>query len=102
MTKEVETDRFEGIDRSPRAKQNRAETAQRRPWAPPTMLDAPPAPDGYKHRWIRAEVRGFDDRQTFQHVFVKAMNLFEKMNIPSLKLQLWSQVVMKVCLALVD
>jgi|TARA_R110000822_G_scaffold19800_7_gene64295 hypothetical protein len=63
MTKEVETDRFEGIDRSPRAKQNRAETAQRRPWAPPTMLDAPPAPDGYKHRWIRAEVRGFDDRQ---------------------------------------
>ena len=25
------------------------------------MLDAPPAPDGYKHRWVRAEVRGFDD-----------------------------------------
>jgi hypothetical protein len=27
------------------------------------MLDAPPAPEGYKHRWIRAEVRGFDDRK---------------------------------------
>jgi len=27
------------------------------------MLEAPPAPDGYKHRWIRAEVRGFDDRK---------------------------------------
>ena len=63
MTKEVETDRFEGIDRSPRAKKTREETAQRKPWAPPPMLDAPPAPDGYKHRWIRAEVRGFDDRQ---------------------------------------
>ena len=63
MTKEVETDRFEGIDRSPRAKTTRGETAQRKPWAPPTMLDAPPAPEGYKHRWIRAEVRGFDDRQ---------------------------------------
>jgi hypothetical protein len=63
MTKEVETDRFEGIDRSPRAKKTREETAQRKPWAPPTMLDAPPAPEGYKHRWIRAEVRGFDDRQ---------------------------------------
>jgi len=25
------------------------------------MLDAPPAPDGYKHRWIRSETRGFDD-----------------------------------------
>jgi hypothetical protein len=24
-------------------------------------LDAPPAPDGFKHRWIRAETRGFDD-----------------------------------------
>ena len=63
MTKEVETDRFEGIDRSPRAKKTREETAQRKPWAPPTMLDAPPAPEGYKHRWLRAEVRGFDDRQ---------------------------------------
>ena len=63
MTKEVEADRFEGIDRSPRAKKTREETAQRKPWAPPTMLDAPPAPEGYKHRWIRAEVRGFDDRQ---------------------------------------
>ena len=63
MTKEVETDRFEGIDRSPRAKKTREETAERKPWAPPTMLDAPPAPEGYKHRWLRAEVRGFDDRQ---------------------------------------
>jgi|TARA_R100001530_G_scaffold10423_2_gene10312 hypothetical protein len=27
------------------------------------MLDAPPAPEGYKHRWIRAEVMGFDDRK---------------------------------------
>jgi len=27
------------------------------------MLDAPPAPEGYKHRWIRTEVRGFDDRK---------------------------------------
>ena len=63
MTKEVETDRFEGVDRSPRAKNTREKTAQRKPWVPPTMLDAPPAPEGYKHRWIRAEVRGFDDRQ---------------------------------------
>jgi hypothetical protein len=27
------------------------------------MLDAPPAPEGFKHRWIRAETRGFDDRK---------------------------------------
>ena len=52
-----------GIDRTSRANQTREKTATRKPWAPPSMLDAPPAPDGFKHRWIRAETRGFDDRK---------------------------------------
>jgi len=30
-------------------------------WTPPSSLDAPPAPDGFRHRWIRAESVGFDD-----------------------------------------
>ena len=30
-------------------------------WTPPSSLDAPPAPDGFRHRWIRAESAGFDD-----------------------------------------
>ena len=34
---------------------------QDKPWTPPSSLDAPPAPDGYKHRWLRAESMGFDD-----------------------------------------
>ena len=50
-----------GITRTSRANQSREKTARRKPWAPPSMLDAPPAPDGYKHRWIRAETRGFND-----------------------------------------
>ena len=54
---------FEGVDRSPRAKDSREKEQRRKPWAPPSMLEAPPAPEGYKHRWIRAEVRGFDDRK---------------------------------------
>ena len=49
------------VDRSSRANKTREKTATRKPWAPPSMLDAPPAPDGYKHRWIRSETRGFDD-----------------------------------------
>ena len=49
--------------RTPRANQTRARQARNEPWKPPSMLDAPPAPDGYKHRWIRAETRGFDDRK---------------------------------------
>jgi hypothetical protein len=32
-----------------------------KPWAPPSSLDAPPAPDGYVHRWIRVESMGFQD-----------------------------------------
>ena len=59
---EEQNEMFEGtIKRTSRANQTREKTAQRKPWAPPSMLDAPPAPDGYKPRWIRAETRGFDD-----------------------------------------
>ena len=49
--------------RTPRINQDRASEARKEPWKPPSMLDAPPAPAGYKHRWIRSEVMGFDDRK---------------------------------------
>ena len=48
-------------DRTSRSAETRAKTARRKPWQPPSMLDAPQAPAGYKHRWVRAEVRGNDD-----------------------------------------
>ena len=51
------------VNRTSRANKTREKQAIRKPWAPPSMLDAPPAPDGFKHRWIRAETRGFDDRK---------------------------------------
>jgi hypothetical protein len=47
--------------KSSRASQSRAKTVKKTTWTPPSSLDAPPAPDGYKHRWLRAEVLGFDD-----------------------------------------
>ena len=50
------------ITRASRETETRAKTARRRPWAPPSRLDAPPAPPGYKHRWIRASVGGIEDR----------------------------------------
>ena len=43
-----------------RASQTRAKTEKPKVWTPPS-LDAPPAPDGYRHRWIRAESMGLDD-----------------------------------------
>ena len=44
-----------------RASQTREKTSRKTVWTPPSSLDAPPAPDGYHHRWIRAETMGFDD-----------------------------------------
>ena len=44
-----------------RASQTRSKTERPKVWAPPSSLDAPPAPEGFRHRWIRAESLGFDD-----------------------------------------
>ena len=44
-----------------RASQTRVKTEKPKVWTPPSSLDAPPAPDGFHHRWIRAESMGFDD-----------------------------------------
>ena len=47
--------------RTSRASQTREKTAQKKVWTPPSSLDAPPAPAGFVHRWIRAETLGFHD-----------------------------------------
>ena len=44
-----------------RANQTRAKAERPKVWVPPSSLDAPPAPDGFRYRWIRAEVVGFQD-----------------------------------------
>ena len=44
-----------------RASQTRLETERPKVWTPPSSLDAPPAPDGFRHRWIRSESLGFQD-----------------------------------------
>ena len=50
-------------NKTPRAALSREKTTRRKPWAPPSSLDAPPAPDGYKYRWIRAETLGQEDNK---------------------------------------
>ena len=44
-----------------RASQTREKTSHKKVWTPPSSLDAPPAPDGFRHRWIRVETLGMDD-----------------------------------------
>ena len=47
--------------KTPRASQSRVSDKRPTTWTPPSSLDAPPAPDGFRHRWIRTEVLGMDD-----------------------------------------
>ena len=56
MTEETKT------KRTSRETQTREKTARRKPWAPPSMLEAPPAPEGFVHRWVRTAIRGEDDK----------------------------------------
>jgi hypothetical protein len=69
-------------NRASRATQTRDKTARRKPWAPPSMLDAPPAPDGFKHRWIRAETRGFDDTKNISAKMREGWELVRKDEYP--------------------
>jgi len=52
----------EEIKRTSRSSESRAKVDKRKqPWTPPSNLDAPPAPAGFKHRWLRYEAGGFTD-----------------------------------------
>ena len=44
-----------------RAAETRTKTERPKEYKPPSSLDAPAAPDGFRHRWIRAESQGFID-----------------------------------------
>jgi len=46
-----------------RETKTREKTSRRKPWSPPSQLDAPPAPAGFVHRWIRAESVGQMDQK---------------------------------------
>ena len=48
-------------NKTSRAAETRSKTERPKEYKPPSSLDAPPAPDGFRHRWIRAESMGFND-----------------------------------------
>ena len=53
-------------NRTSRAGQARSKTERPKVWTPPSSLDAPKAPTGFRHRWIRVETMGFDDTKNVQ------------------------------------
>ena len=52
---------MEKENKTSRANQTRSKSERPKVWVPPSSLDAPPAPDGFRYRWIRAESVGFQD-----------------------------------------
>ena len=70
------------VDRSSRASKVRAQKPRRKPWAPPSLLDAPTPPEGFVHRWIRSEVRGFDDRKNISARMREGGELVRKEEYP--------------------
>ena len=52
---------MENKNKTSRAASTREKTERPKQYKPPSSLDAPPAPDGFRHRWIRAESMGFND-----------------------------------------
>jgi hypothetical protein len=50
------------VDRTPRSAETRSKSERKRSWQPSSSLEAPKPKEGYKHRWIRTEVRGYEDK----------------------------------------
>ena len=44
-----------------RESESRTKLSRKKDWTPPSSLDAPAAPQGYAHRWIRTATAGFED-----------------------------------------
>ena len=53
-------------NKTSRASQTRSKTERPKVWTPPSSLDAPKAPTGFRHRWVRVETMGFDDTKNLQ------------------------------------
>ena len=43
-----------------------APKARPKVWTPPSYLDTPNAPEGFRHRWVRVEILGYVDTKNIQ------------------------------------
>ena len=67
-----------------RASQTREKETRKKVWTPPSALDAPPAPTGFRHRWIRAESVGFHDTKNVSGRMREGYELVRSNSYPSL------------------
>ena len=52
--------------RASQTKKSDSTKVQPKVWSPPSYLDTPNAPNGYRHRWVRIEILGFVDTKNVQ------------------------------------
>ena len=53
-------------NKTSRASQTREKTQRKKVWSPPSYLDTPNAPPGFRHRWVRVEILGYVDTKNIQ------------------------------------
>ena len=70
------------IDRASRSAESQDKDSRRKPWRPPSRLDAPPPPEGFQYRWIRAEVNGQLDNQNVYSKMREGYELVRPENVP--------------------
>jgi len=51
------------VNKTPRSASTRDKEARKKHWQLPSSLDTPTPPEGYKFRWIRESVRGYEDNK---------------------------------------
>jgi len=80
----------EKINKSPRKIETREIKARKRGWVPPSSLDAPEPPEGFHHRWVRAEFRGEQDEKNILgrirsgYEFVRIDEYPDRQDLPSM------------------
>ena len=78
------------INKSPRKIETREIKARKRGWVPPSSLEAPEPPEGFHHRWVRAEFRGEQDEKNIMarlrsgYEFVRKEEYPDRMDLPSI------------------
>ena len=60
-----QTSKSDSTKVEPRAKEVKVKE-QPKVWTPPSYLDTPNAPNGFRHRWVRTEILGFVDTKNIQ------------------------------------
>ena len=65
QTRASQTSKSDSTKVETRAKEVKVKE-QPKVWTPPSYLDTPNAPNGFRHRWVRVEILGFVDTKNIQ------------------------------------